>query len=89
MLIIVFGSGTAPLSGMAVVPLAGIIIGNMMTAHTLVGRREFAALRDGVTIYEAALAIGLPRHEAIRLTTEISVPKPCTRTSTPPARWGW
>ncbi|MDA8439623.1 MAG: ABC transporter permease [Propionibacterium sp.] len=74
-LLIVFGSGTAPLNGMALVPLAGIVIGNMMTAHTLVGRREFAALRDGVATYEAALAIGLPRPEAIRLTTETSLPE--------------
>ena len=74
-LLIVFGSGAAPLTGMAVVPLAGIVIGNMMTAHTLVGRREFAALREGLGSYEAALAIGFTRAEAIRLTTERSVPE--------------
>lgn len=74
-LLIVFGSGTAPLNGMALVPLAGIVIGNMMTAHTLVGRRLFAALRDGLPTYEAALAIGFTRAEAIQITTETSVPE--------------
>ena len=74
-LLIVFGSGTAPLNGMALVPLAGIVVGNMMTAHTLVGRRLFAALRDGVPVYEAGLSIGLPRREAIRLTTETALPE--------------
>ncbi len=74
-LLIVFGSGAAPLNGLALVPLAGIVIGNMMTAHTLVGRREFATLREGHGIYEAALAIGFTRREAIRLVTERSLPE--------------
>ena len=74
-MLIVFGSGAAPLNGKALVPLAGIVIGNMMTAHTLVGRRLFAALREGLATYEAALAIGFTRAEAIQLTTQRSVPE--------------
>ncbi|MEL4358490.1 MULTISPECIES: ABC transporter permease [unclassified Luteococcus] len=69
-LAVVFGTGVSPLSGAALVPVAGIIIGNMMTAHTLVGRRQFAALRDDVGTYEAALSLGMDRHRSIRLVTE-------------------
>ena len=67
---VIFASGTVPFNGMAIVPLAGIVIGNMMTAHTLFGRRQFATLRDNVPTYEAALSIGLMRPDAINLVTE-------------------
>ena len=45
-----------------VIPTAfgGIVTGNMMTAHTLVGRRVFQELEATIPQYEAALAIGLP-----------------------------
>lgn len=69
-LAIIFGTGTSPFSGAALVPIAGIVIGNMMTAHTLFGRRQFACLRENIPSYEAALSIGLQRPEAIKLVTE-------------------
>lgn len=50
---------TIPLTGIAVIPIAGIIIGNTMTAHTLVGRRGFAALREEHSQYEACLSLGM------------------------------
>ncbi len=64
-LLVIFVSGAVPLNGPSVVPVAGIIIGGTMTAHTLTGRRVFAALRDEHGLYEAGLSIGLPRAEAI------------------------
>lgn len=64
-LLIVFLSGTAPLTGAALVPIAGIIIGNTMTGHTLVGRKAFDQLRSEVGSYEAGLSIGLERHQVI------------------------
>ncbi|MGJ6979545.1 ABC transporter permease [Aestuariimicrobium soli] len=64
-LAIIFGLGVAPFTGLAIIPIAGILVGNMMTVHTLVGRRAFAALRDEYGTYEAALAVGLPRADAI------------------------
>lgn len=64
-LAIIFCSGTMPLTGVALVPIAGIIIGNTMTGHTLLGRRVFAALRENHGTYEAGLAIGLTRTEVI------------------------
>lgn len=78
-LLVIFALGVVPLTGIALIPIAGILIGAMMTAHTLTGRRLFSALRDEHGQYEAALAIGLPRTEAIteitrRHTIEAMVP---------------
>lgn len=69
-LAIVFGTGASPLSPIAVVALAGIVTGNMMSAHTLVGRRLFAELRDNIPSYEAALALGFVRRDAIGLVVQ-------------------
>jgi putative ABC transport system permease protein len=64
-LAIVLASGSVPPVGIAVIPVAGIVIGNAMTAHTLVGRRTFAALREENAQYEAALSVGLQPAHAI------------------------
>jgi putative ABC transport system permease protein len=58
-------TGTVPFVGVALIPVAGIVIGNTMTVHTLVGRRTFAALRDEHNQYEACLSIGLTADQAI------------------------
>lgn len=72
-LLIVFCTGASPFTGAAVIPIAGIIIGNMMNGHTLAGRRLFPELREGVGTYEAALSLGLQPPEAIRMVTEGAV----------------
>ncbi|RFU22179.1 ABC transporter permease [Geodermatophilus marinus] len=62
---LVLASGTVPLRGAAVIPIAGILVGGAMTATSLAGRRmreELTARRGEV---EAALALGLPRREAL------------------------
>ena len=64
-LAVVFASGAVPFTGASLVPVAGIIIGGGMTACSLTGRRVFAALSDEHGAYEAGLAIGLTRAEAI------------------------
>lgn len=64
-LAIVFLSGTAPLTGAALIPIAGIIIGNSMTGHTLIGRKAFDTLRGSLGEYEAGLSIGLERPHVI------------------------
>ncbi len=56
---------TIPLEGIAIIPIAGIIIGNTMTAHTLVGRRDFAALQEEHNQYEACLSLGMLPSQAI------------------------
>ena len=62
---VVLGTGTIPPEGIALIPVVGIIVGNAMTAHTLVGRRAFAALREEHSQYEACLSLGLLPHQAV------------------------
>ncbi len=69
-LAIIYLSGTAPVNGYSLIPIGSIIVGNMMTAHTLAGRRYFAELRDKVGVYEAVLALGLPRRRAIWMVVQ-------------------
>ncbi|MDO4784666.1 MAG: ABC transporter permease [Propionibacteriaceae bacterium] len=71
-LAVIYGLGVAPFNGPGIVPIASIMVGNMMTAHTLAARRAFTDLRSGVATYEAALSIGLPRPEAIAEVTSES-----------------
>lgn len=58
-LVIVLASQAVPFEGIAIIPVAGIIVGNAMTANTLAGRRMFAALREEHAMYEAALSLGM------------------------------
>ncbi len=69
-LLIVFLAGAAPFNGITIVALGGIVTGNMMTAHTLAGRRTFAELRAQQGTYEAALALGFERAPAIGLVAD-------------------
>lgn len=72
-LLIIFATGCSPFSPAALIPVAGIIIGNIMSGLTLACRRFQSDLREGVGIFEAALALGLPRPDAIGMVTEPSV----------------
>ena len=64
-LVIVIGSGVVPLKGVSVLPTAGIVIGNVMSVHTLVARRAFDGLREEKDLYEAGLSVGLLPCDAI------------------------
>jgi putative ABC transport system permease protein len=60
------GSGLIPIMPVAIVPIAGILIGGAMTATSLAGRRALDELRSRRGEYEAALALGLmPRDAAL------------------------
>lgn len=74
-LVVIFATGTVPFTGIAVVPVAGILIGNTMNAHTLVGRRCFDALREERGQYEAALSVGLSRGDAVGEVIHRRVPE--------------
>ena len=74
-LAIVLASGAVPAEGIAVIPVAGIIVGNAMTANTLVGRRAFAALREEHNQYLAALSLGLRPADAIGLSLHRRAPE--------------
>lgn len=63
-IVIDVASGVVPLKGVSIIPTVGIVVGSVMTAHTLVARRAFDALREERGQYEAALSIGLQPHQA-------------------------
>jgi uncharacterized protein (TIGR00245 family) len=65
--VLVLASGTVPLRGEAVIPIAGILIGGAMTATSLAGRRLREELVQRHGEVEAALALGLPRRDAVLL----------------------
>ncbi len=63
-------SGVIPLNGAGVIPIAGIVVGDAMTAASLTGRRAADELTAHHTTYEAAVALGMPSPEAAYLTLE-------------------
>lgn len=63
---VIFGFGIFPIEGRTLVPLAGMMIGNSLTATVLVGRRIVAELTDKRDEVEARLALGLSSREAGR-----------------------
>jgi putative ABC transport system permease protein len=56
---------TIPPTGLALIPVLGILMGNTMNGHTLACRRAFAALREERDAYDAWLALGFTRSQAI------------------------
>lgn len=65
---VIVAAGTMPLTEVAVLPIAGILIGGAMTATSLAGRRALDELRDRRGEYEVALALGfLPREAALEV----------------------
>jgi putative ABC transport system permease protein len=64
----IVAAGTTPLRTVAVLPIAGILIGGAMTATALTGRRALDELRTRYGEYEAALALGfMPRDAALEV----------------------
>lgn len=61
---VLFGFGVYELEGRTIVPLAGIVIGNSLSATVLVSRRLFAAADDHRDLIEARLALGLSSADA-------------------------
>ncbi len=64
---LILASGAVPLHPVAVLPTAGILIGNSMVATSLAGRRLGEELLTRRGEYEAALSIGLPRRQSVHL----------------------
>lgn len=61
---LLLASGVIPPRPLAILPVAGIVIGGTMTAIALAGRQALDALRTRHGEYEAALALGLPPRAA-------------------------
>jgi uncharacterized protein (TIGR00245 family) len=77
---LVLASGTVPLRGEAVIPVAGILIGGAMTATSLAGRRLHDELVHRRGEVEAALALGLLPRDAVLL-----IARPVAATALVPA----
>ncbi|MEV4545267.1 ABC transporter permease [Micromonospora echinaurantiaca] len=60
-------AGLVPLRGIAVIPVAGILIGGAMTATSLAGRRILDELTSRWGEVEAGLALGLLPRDAVLL----------------------
>ncbi len=65
-LIVLFGSGVFPLAPRYVIPIAGMLIGNSMTATSVAGMRVRDELLDKRLEVEARLALGVPARAALR-----------------------
>ena len=64
----IIAAGATPWQTVAVLPIAGILIGGAMTATSLAGRRALDELHARHGEYEAALALGfLPRDAALEV----------------------
>lgn len=63
---VLFGLQVFPLEGRTLVPIAGMMVGNSMTATVLVARRLVEDLRDKRDEVEARLALGQPSKQAAR-----------------------
>jgi len=63
---VMFGFGMFPVEGRTIVPLAGMMIGNSMTASVVAGRRIVGELQDKRDEVEARLALGHAWPDAAR-----------------------
>jgi putative ABC transport system permease protein len=63
-LVVVISTGAVPLTGIALVPVSGIVIGGAMTATSVAGRRALDELHSRYGEYEAGLSLGLRERDA-------------------------
>jgi uncharacterized protein (TIGR00245 family) len=77
---LVLASGSVPLRGEAVIPVAGIVIGGAMTATSLAGRRLRDELHQRRGEVDAALALGFLPRDAV-----LEVARPVAATALVPA----
>lgn len=68
-LALLLGSGIVPAKPVAVIPIAGILIGGAMSATSLAGRRARDELHARRGEFEAALALGFRTRDAALLVT--------------------
>ena len=61
---VLFGLGVFEPTGRAIVPLAGMMVGNSMIATVVASRRIVAEARDHHDLIEARLALGLSSRDA-------------------------
>jgi putative ABC transport system permease protein len=64
---VVFGLGVYPAQGRAIVPIAGMMVGNAISGTVIASRRVIAELTDHRAEVEARLALGQPWQVASRI----------------------
>lgn len=64
-IVLLLVTGLVPLRGIALIPIAGILMGGAMTATALGGRRALEELSSRRGEVEAGLALGLPPRDAV------------------------
>lgn len=74
-LAVIFALGAAPRETATIVSIGGIVIGNSMTAFVLAGRRAFSNLRERYGQAEGAMALGIPRAQALRFVVGHDAPE--------------
>ncbi len=65
-LLLLFGLGIFPVNARTVVPLAGMVVGNSLTATVVAARRVVGEFADKRAEIEARLALGHSSHDAAR-----------------------
>ncbi len=65
-LVVLFGLSVFPLEPRTLIPLAGMMVGNSMTATIVAARRVIEELRDKRDEVEARLALGIAARDAAR-----------------------
>ncbi len=69
---LIVASSAVPPEPVAVLPVAGILVGGAMTATTLAGRRVTEELHSHFGAYEAALSLGFTRRQAVGIVARPS-----------------
>ena len=67
---LLLASGVVPMTGVALVPVFGIVLGGTMTASAVAARRALDALGDRAGEVEAALSLGLSERCSRRMVIE-------------------
>lgn len=82
-------SGVVPVDGVAIVPMAGIVLGGTMTAVAVAARRALDTLGLRAGEVDAALSLGFTDRDAAEWRLSASPPPmPCCRISIKPAPSG-
>lgn len=63
-LVLTMATGAIPAKGIAIIPIAGVVMNNIMSVHTLNGRGSIRALQEQKELMEGYLALGIEPYRA-------------------------
>ena len=82
-------SGVVPMTGVAVVPIVGIVLGNTMTATAVAARLALDSIKLRAGEVEAALSLGMSERDSRMEIIGSSATNALLPTSIPPGPWAW